>query len=202
MDEKKPGNGTDEHYEETTNPRNPPESVVGPEERRDWLLSSVGTLAVIFLVVAAVFGWVLVRHELGSESQLYPDPQATGTSGEQQAREGTPGGFNPSAGAFSNTLEELKFRGGPGPTGSTGIVLTTVSELHNAPRGARVSLTNVTVDRTDGSKFWVRDGDATIGVEVAGDTPTVKAGQHVNVIGTIESTGVETRIRASRIDVR
>jgi uncharacterized protein YdeI (BOF family) len=60
----------------------------------------------------------------------------------------------------------------------------------------------VTVDRTDGSRFWVRDGDATIGVEVAGDTPTVKAGQHVNIIGTIESTGVETRIRASRIDVR
>jgi len=202
MDEKKPDTGTDEQYEETTHPRNPPNSMMRPEARTGWLLSSVGTLAVIFVVVVAVFGWVYVRHELGKDSRIYPDPQTEGTSGEQQARENTPGGFNPSAGAFSNTSEELKFRGGPGATGSTGTALTKVDELNNAPTGTRVSLMDVTVDRTDANMFWVRAGDATIGVAVAGDTPTVKAGQRVNVIGTIEAAGAGTRIRASRIDVR
>lgn len=202
MDEKQPDTGTDEQYEETTHPRNPPNSILRPEARTGWLLSSVGTLGVIFIVAAAVFGWVYVRHELGTDSRIYPDPQTEGTSGEQQARENTPGGFNPSAGAFSNTGEELKFRGGPGPTGSTGTELTKVSELKNAPIGARLALTDVTVDRTDGSMLWVRDGDVTILVVVPGNTPTVKAGQHVNVSGTIEAAGANTRIRASRIDVR
>jgi uncharacterized protein YdeI (BOF family) len=204
MDEKKPSTGTDEHYEETTNPHNPPESMLDDHARKDWLLSSVGMLAVIFLVTAAAFGWVFVRHQLGKESQLYPDPQALGTSGEQGARESTSGGFDPE-GTFSSTREELKFRGVGGPshlTGLTGTELTKVAELNNAPIGARVSLTDVTVDRTDGSMLWVRDSDATIVVAVPGDMPTVNAGQHVNIIGTIESTGAGTRIRASRIDVR
>jgi hypothetical protein len=207
MDEKKPDTGTDEQYEETTQPRNPPNSILRPEARTGWLLSSVGTLAIIFVAVVAVFGWVYVRHELGKDSRIYPDPQTQGTSGEQQAREDTPGGFNPSAGAFSNTREELKFRGttgaAPGATPEPADKpLTDARELKNAPIGTRVSLTDVTVDRTDANMFWVRAGDTTIGVAVAGNMPTVKAGQHVNVIGTIDAAGAGTRIRASRIDVR
>jgi hypothetical protein len=50
--------------------------------------------------------------------------------------------------------------------------------------------------------FTVRDGDATATVVVPGGTPTVRAGQRVNVSGTIETAGDMPRIRASRIDVR
>lgn len=205
MDEKKPGTGTDEQYAETTNPHNPPNSVLRPQVRTEWLLSSVGTLAIIFVVVAAVFGWVYVSQELGNNSRIYPDPQTEGTSGEQQARENTPGGFNPARGAFRTTQEELKFRGAGGPVPESELadnVLTDAGELLDAPIGARVSLTDVTVDRTDGNLFWVRDGDVTVGVAVAGNTPTVRAGQHVNVRGTIEESAAGRRIRASRIDVR
>jgi uncharacterized protein YdeI (BOF family) len=209
MDEKKPATGTDEQYEETTHPRNPPESILRREARTGWLLSSVGTIAVIFIVVAAAFGWVYVRHELGSEPQIYPDPRARGTSGEQQAREGTPGGFNPSDGAFSNTGEELKFRGAtgpaPGPTDSREPApgeVTSVSDLKNAPIGSRVLLSDVTVDRTSGSMFWVREGDSSIVVTVPGDVPTVRAGQRVDISGTVESVSGGTGIRATRIGVR
>ena len=200
MDEKKRDIGTHELYEETTNPHNPPESMVGPEERREWFLSSVGTLAVIFVIVAAAFGWVYVRHELVSQPQIYADSKATG-------------GFNPVEGTFRTPQEELKFRGttGPapgtagrasGPTGTTGQEPTRIGELKNVPVGEHVFLTNVRVDRTDGNFVWVRDGDDTFVVAVPGDTPTVKSGQQVNVAGTIESNGASKWLRASRIEVR
>jgi len=202
MDEKTPATRTDEHYEETTNPRNPPESMLRPTARTGWLLSSLGTIAVMFLVVAAAFGWVYVRHELGSQQQIYPDPKATGTSGEQQPREGTPGGFNPSDGAFSNTREELKFRGAADSTEPANGAITSVSDFKNAPVGSRISLSGLTVDRTEGSMFWVRAGEGSILVTVPGDVPTVKAGQRVDVTGTVESVSGGAGIRATRISVR
>ena len=86
--------GTDPQYEETTAPQNPPNSMLRPDARTGWLASSLGTLLIFFIVVAAAFGWVFVRHELGKDAGNSPDPQATGTSG-QQLHEESPGGFNP-----------------------------------------------------------------------------------------------------------
>jgi hypothetical protein len=53
MAEKLKRNSTDEDYEETTAPRNPPNSMLEPRARAGWLASSLGTLLVIFVIVAA-----------------------------------------------------------------------------------------------------------------------------------------------------
>jgi hypothetical protein len=111
--------GTDPQYEETTAPQNPPNSMLEPRARTGWLARSLGTLLVIFVVIGAVFGWVLVRHELGKDARLFPDPQAVGTSGPEQS----PGGFNPTPDR-SSTRDELKFRGAQAPEKEPGTGLT------------------------------------------------------------------------------
>jgi hypothetical protein len=113
MAEKLKRDSTDTDYEETTAPQNPPNSMLKERARTGWLASSLGTLLIFFIVVAAAFGWVLVRHELGKDARISPDPQAVGTSG-QRLRENSPGGFDP-APEYSRTRDELKFRGAEAP---------------------------------------------------------------------------------------
>jgi hypothetical protein len=191
----------DPQYEETTAPQNPPNSMVNPTARTTWWGSSVGILAIVFLVVVAGFGWVLVERELGKGGRT-PDSETIGTSG---VRDNGPGGFDP-APEPRNTREELKYRGvGDRPQGTTGLNaddVTEAGEVKTAPAGTRVRLMNVAVDRADGDTFWIRAGGTTLAVVAPGGTPTVRAGQQVNVTGTIEATGETRRIRASRIDVK
>jgi hypothetical protein len=193
----------DPQYEETTSPQNPPNSMVNPTARTAWWGSSVGILAIVFLIVVAGFGWVLVQRELGKGGRT-PDSETIGTSGA--VRDNAPGGFDP-APEPGSTRDELKFRGvgdqpqGPMP-GLSADDVTAVGAVKNAPAGSRVRLTNVAVDRAEGDAFWIRAGDTTLAVVAPGGTPTVRAGQQVNVTGTLEVTGDTRRIRASRIDVK
>ena len=182
MDEKPIANA-DPQYEETVAPQNPPNSMVNPAARKHWLASSVGIVALLCLIFGVGFAWMFVGRELG-QGRVDRDAiaEAEGTSGEHQAREATPGGFDP-APRPNSTRDELAYRG-------------------DLSAGARVSLTDVTVERTDGDMFWVRRGNETIAVVAPGGTPTVRAGQRVNVSGTMEGSGDAKRIRASRIDVR
>ena len=122
MAEKRTRSSKDEDYDETTAPQNPPNSMLKERARRGWLASSLGTLLIFFIVVAAAFGWVCVRHELGKDTGDAPDPQAIGTSG-QKLHEETPGGFNPTPDR-SNTRDELKFRGAQAPQKEPGTGLT------------------------------------------------------------------------------
>ena len=192
----------DPHYEETTAPENPPNSMVNPTARTTWWGSSVGILAIVSLIVVAGFGWVLVQRELGKGGRT-PDSETIGTSGA--VRDNSPGGFDPAPNPGS-TRDELKFRGvddrPQGPTGLNVDDITDAGAVKNAPAGSRVRLMNVAVERADGDTFWIRAGDATLAVITPGETPTVRAGQQVNVTGTIEATGETRRIRASRIDVK
>lgn len=192
----------DPHYEETTAPQNPPNSMVNPTARTAWWGSSVGILAIVLVIVVAGFGWVIVQRELGKGGRT-PDSKTIGTSG---ALRDTPGGFDP-APELRSTRDELEFRGvgdtpqGPMP-GLDADYITAAGEVKNAPAGSRVRLMNVAVDRADGGTFWIRTGDTALAVVAPGGMPTVRAGQHVNVTGTIEATGETKRIRASRIDVK
>ena len=187
MDEKRIS-GDDPHYEETKAPQNPPNSMVNPDARTRWLASSVGVLALIFLIVAAVFTWVFVQRELGRDDRDESLAEAVGTSGERQPREGTPGGFDP-APRPGNYRDELEYRGNPGDPAT-------------AVAGSRVSLSDVRVERTDGETFWIRSNNATLAVVAPGGMPTVRAGQRVNITGTVEGNGDARRIRAARIDVK
>lgn len=195
----------DPHYEETRAPQNPPNSMVRPEARRGWLASSLGTLLIIFVVVAAVFTWVVVQRTLGKGPLRPSDPQSIGTSGERM-RDQTPGGFNPTP-RPGDTQDELELRGagerpqGPMPGLARGEI-TSFAGLKDAAVGSRVTLSNVTVEGANADSFVVRDGEVTATVVAPGGMPTVRTGQRVNVSGTIEAAGEKARIRASRIDVR
>ena len=198
-------NTSDPQYEETRAPENPPNSMVNPTARTGWLASSFGVLALVFLIVGAVFAWVFVQRELGKGGRT-PDSQTIGTSGAQNIREDTPGGFDPAPDP-DNTRDELEFRGIPNrpegaAAGASADDVTDASAVKNAAAGSRVRLMNVAVDRADGDTFWIRAGDATLMVIAPGGTPTVRGGQQVNVTGTIETAGNTKRIRASRIDVK
>ena len=188
-------NHADPHYEETTEPQNPPNSIVRPRARTGWLASSLGTVVLLFALVAAVFTWVMVQRSLGSGPLHQSDPRTIGTAGTRDGRihdENSPGGFNPTPRPQS-TADELRFRGSN---------QTTIAKLDDATTGSQVNLSDVRVEQASGDTFTIRDGDATATVVVPGGMPTVRAGQRINVSGTIESAGATPRIRASRIDVR
>ena len=200
-------------YEDTVQPSNPPNSVVGPAVRRTAVFTYVGILIATFAIVALAFLYFAARDEQQSVlAGNAPEPTALGTSGERMPREGAPGGFDP-APDFDSTRAELEFRGagespqGPMPGLGTAAPLTRVGAIRDespqAIAGRRVELENVEVDRAEGGTFWVRDGDTRIAVVAPGDVPTVRAGQRVDLTGTVEQDGTnDVRIRASRIDVR
>jgi uncharacterized protein YdeI (BOF family) len=182
--------GADPQYEETVAPENPPNSTIRPRARSGWLASSLGTLGVVFLVVVAVFTWVTVNRSLGRGADS-PDRDAVGTSG---IRGDQPGAFSADP-TYRHTQDELKFKG------ATADSLTKISEVKDAAAGQHVALQGVRVERAEGDTFWVRENDASVAVVAPGGSPTVKAGQKINVTGTIEGSGGAMRIRASRIDV-
>ena len=200
-------------YDETVEPQNPPNSIVQPAARRAAVTTFVGGIALFFVIATAAFLiWSASGERTASEGAVQTDPSAVGTSGERMPRENTPGGFDP-AGRPGNTQDEIEFKGGgerpqgPNPGLGTTAAVTRLDALTGdsarTMTGRRVKLEDVEVEKADGPAFWIRDGDASVAVQAAGGAPTVKAGQHVNVEGTVEAAGNETvRIRASRIDVR
>ena len=183
----------DPHYEDTEAPQNPPNSLLRQNVRREWLASSLGVVMIIFLATAAALSWVIVERRLGGGPPHTNNPQeAVGTSGERFLVP-SPGGFNPVPRPRS-TEAELRFRGGSG--------ITSLNDLRLAPEGSRVNLDGVIVERADGGAFLIRDGHDTALVITAGEMPTVRSGQRVNVNGVVEGIGPGMRIRASRIDIR
>lgn len=98
-------------YDETKAPQNPPNAVAGPGARREAFWSSFGTLIAVFAIVVGVFVFMLTRHRGPDPRAPLTNPAAVGTSGEQQTRVDSPGGFNPTPHPDS-TKDELKQRGG------------------------------------------------------------------------------------------
>jgi hypothetical protein len=100
-----PRGRTPERYEDTIDPKNPPNSVTRPQVRSAavwWYLGSV--IALFVLVGIALIYWLAANPR----PSLTQDPQidrAVGTSGDT-----TPGGHDPMP-RFRNTEDELKFRG-------------------------------------------------------------------------------------------
>jgi hypothetical protein len=189
-------------YDETVEPSNPPNAVVGRETRRTALWTYLGILVGFFLVVGgALLFWAGKGGPGPAADDASIDANAVGTSGERLPRENTPGGFDPAPDPGS-TAAELEYRGaGETPQGP----MPGLSGLRNQPapaRGRTIELRNVEVERAEGNMFWVRDGDERTTVITAGGMPTVHAGQRVDLTGTIESGGDDVRIRATRIDVR
>jgi hypothetical protein len=208
----RPNLDRDPQYSETTDPRNPPNSVLRPAARRSALWTYVGGIAAVFLIVAAVLAYRLVTGAGGDSELDVTQPSITGTSGDDNADPDSPGGFDP-APEPDSTRDEIEFRGGgtepqgPMPGLSTSTPLTELGAMVEEPpqsvAGRRIDVQDVEVESVQGSTLMVRDGDARVSVVAPGGTPEARAGQRVNVSGTVEPDGRgRARIRATRVDVR
>ena len=208
---------TPERYEETTDPKNPPNSVVNPSVRRTALRSYLGPLLVFFLVVGIGLIYWANRPPLVTGDQ---DGQQIGTSGdsndrldavgERGNRDDTPGGTNPDRRPDS-TADELRDRGvnqpsQPLPGTSRSAMLTGLTMLEGEPKdlvGRRIDLRNVeVVDARGPSQFWVREGNNKVEVTAPRNGPALKSDSHVNLSGVVEEDGRGgVRIRAERVEM-
>jgi hypothetical protein len=99
------------HYEETTDPHNPPAAVVKPQARTAALVTFLGGIILFFVLFgAALLFWTITSRTSGDELR---EPAAVGTSGERF--ETKPGGFDP-APEHGSTSSELEYRGVDEPT--------------------------------------------------------------------------------------
>ena len=93
-----------DRYDATSNPKNPPNSVLGPRVRSAALHLFIGSLVAFFLLVGvALLFWTVAN----------PRPAAT----QQRESVGGPSGYYSTEGGHNpdprpgNTQDELKFRG-------------------------------------------------------------------------------------------
>lgn len=193
-------------YEETTDPRNPPASVVHPAARRAALSTYLGGIVALFVIVGAA----LVYWSLGDGGGVREVERLGG--GRVGTTGATPGGFDPDPN-FRSTQDELRFRGAgeSPPRGPMRLVRSgePIAELQamvdGEPRaivGRRVEVRGVEVERVEDGTFWVRDGSARARVVAPGESSAASPGDRVDVSGTVEADdrgGV--RIRATRVTI-
>src|SRR5919106_528894 len=105
---------TPEQYEETTDPKNPPNSVLNASVRRMALRSYLGPLVVFFLVLGIGLIYWANRPPLVSGADDRGQIGTTGAGddvvGERGNRDDTPGGVDP-APRPDSTADELRRRG-------------------------------------------------------------------------------------------
>ena len=203
---------TPERYEDTTNPRNPPNSVANSSVRKTALRSYLGPLLVFFIVAGLALIYWANRSPVMSND---PAQAEVGTSGQDVVGErgndtDTPGGFEP-GGRPGSTSDEIERRGGgerpqgPMPGLSTTTPLTELGAALEGDAGTvvgrRIEVHDVNVvQASDGRNFWVQDGNAKVAVTAPAGGPTVTNGATVTVAGVLESDGQGgVRIRASRV---
>lgn len=187
-------------------PQHPPRSVLNRGVRRRALLTYLPPIVLFFVGAAVLLAyWASVRPETGRDVAR-GEPRAEGTAGDaadQPGTEGergrtgdTPGGHNPDP-RPAGPREEAERRGGA--------IITELGEIleHDASGtlGRGVAVSDVDVERVESpTLFWIRDGNARIAVAAPTGSPTVRAGQSVNVSGVVERAGGAVRIRASRVE--
>lgn len=179
-------------YEETTHPKNPPNSVLNKGARRAAVWSYFAPIVVLFVVIGV--GLLYWSNRPAHSDTKQTERSEVGTVGS------TEGGFDPHP-PPSSAREEIKFRGGDLEP------ITRVSELSgvNAETmiGRRVQIDDATVDSVSGNTVWVRDGDRKFAVVAVQAAPSVKPGAKVAVSGRIEpGANKEPRVVADRIQVK
>jgi hypothetical protein len=197
--------------DETTDPRNPPNSVVEPELRKTPAFEVVGMWYYLgpLVLIAVVVGFALFFWRNDPEpDDLTP---AVGTVGE--GRDETPGGGDPATRPGS-VREESELRGAgeppqdnvPGLSASEPVTSLDAVAGGDARTmsGRRIDLQDVSVvDARDRGTIWIQDGGAKVAVAPPPGSPSLRAGARVNVSGVLEpGTDGTMRIRATRITVK
>jgi hypothetical protein len=207
---------TPERYE-TTDPRNPPNSVTSESVRRAAFRSYLGPLVVFFLIAGMALIYWANRGPVapGPEDRLQigttgsPDDRVD-VVGERGNRDDTPGGNNPDP-RHDSTASEVEYRSGnPDQPAFPGVHpeldLTGLATLEGEPKnvvGRRIDVRNVSVaDVQDSLHFWIQDGNHKTEVMAPRGGSAVRKGSRVNVSGVVEEDGRGgVRIRADRVNV-
>jgi hypothetical protein len=176
-------------YEETRDPKNPPNSVVRPEVRKTalWVYLAPIVLGCVVVGIAAMY-W----------STRGPAPNADTTRTIGTVGDGsTPGGHDPDP-RPDDTRAEVEYRGS-GP-------LTTLGGMAE-PRtaiGQRVALKDVEVKAAnEPGTFLIEDGATEMIVVAPSSAPQVRAGMRADIDGVVEADGKGgARIRATHVAAR
>ena len=203
-------------YDETVDPKNPPNSVLQPAARTAALTSYLGGIVVLFVVIGlALVYWTASGRRIAQDPGERADTEArdnaeVGTAGERDPNLASPGGFSadPRPG---DTSDELKFRGADDRDAqrelnarSSATKLRAILDVSPATAvGMPVDIRGITVANVDGGSFWIHDGNDKIEVVPPAGAPQVRSGQSVDVAGTVESDGRSgVRVRAARVSTR
>jgi len=182
---------TPRRYDETTQPQNPPNSVLNRDARRAAVLSYFVPVVVLF----AVIGIALVYWS--------NQPEHSGNDGRDRAEVGTVGrtdGGQPEPKADS-PRDEIKYRGDDLSP------ISQVSELRDVDArqmtGRRVSIVEAEVDSASGNMLWIRDDDRTFAVTAPAGATLPARGTKVSITGHIvaDSNG-SPQIIADRVQVK
>lgn len=178
-------------YEETTQPQNPPNSVLNKDARRAAVMSYFVPVVILFVVLGVVLVyWSNQPAHSGNEPR---DQREIGTAGRTDGGNPEPQPDNP--------RDEIKYRGGDLTP------ITEVSDLREIDArqmtDRRVSIAEAEVDSASGTMLWLRDDDRKVAVIAPNGAPAVQRGAKVSVTGrvTADSNG-NAQIRADRIQVK
>jgi hypothetical protein len=179
--------------EDTTDPRNPPNSVLNKSARRAAVGSYFVPVVVLFLVIAGALAYWSRRPDHSDTDR--GERSAIGTIGS------TEGAGNDIRPKLDSPRDEIRFRGGDlAPITAT----ADLSEVN--PRtmaGRQVEIGDAKVDSVNGTTLWVRDGDRKYAVVAPAGGASVKSGDKVSVSGHVEADDKgETRIIADRVQVK
>jgi hypothetical protein len=208
-----PPSNHDRQYDETVDPKNPPNSVLQPAARTAALTSYLGGIVVLFVIIGlALVYWNASGRRIAQDPGLRAAGEARdnaeiGTAGERDPNLSSPGGgsADPRPG---DTSDELEFRGADdrdaqrdlnARTGAT--KLSAILDVTpTAAIGMPVDIRGITVANVDGGSFWIHDGNDKIEVVPPAGAAPVRAGQSVDVVGKVEADGRSgVRIRAARV---
>jgi hypothetical protein len=204
---------TPERYEETTDPRNPPNSVANEAVRSMALRAYLGPLIALFVVVGlALIYWANrapVRDGALGDTIGTTGERSLDVAGERGNDVDSPGGTDPSPRPDS-TRDELESRGVGSPAAdlpgfTAENTMTDIRQLlgedAKAMMGRRVDIADARVtDASSSTMFWIEKSDARAAVSAPPGGPAVRNGQTVTVSGIVEPNGQGgIRIRATRV---
>lgn len=184
-------NDTPRRYEETTEPQNPPNSVLNRDARRAAVLSYFVPVVVLFVVIGvALVYWSNQPAHSRSEA---PDQAEVGTAGRTDGGQPEPKADSP--------RDEIKYRGDDLSP------IRQVSELRDVDArqmtGRQVSIAEAEVDSASGTTLWIREDDRKFAVIAPEGAPAVKPGATVSITGRVAAdANGELQIRADRIQQR
>jgi hypothetical protein len=184
--------GTPRRYEETTEPQNPPNSVLSKDARRATVLSYFVPIVVLFVVVGiALVYWSNQPEHSQTQDR---DRSEIGTVGR------TDGGNQPET-RPDTVRDEIQYRG------NDLAPITSVDQLKDVDarvmNGRRVAIEEAEVDSVSGNMLWVRAGDDKFAVIALGGASAVLPGTKVSITGhVVPDTNGALQIRADRVQTK